>query len=256
MTKSLLEKTSLLTFSNTSSIGFDLMRTMGWKDGQGVGPVVLKNKPQMEESKDTMDQNDIPVDVKGTTIDVREESGSESEGEIIEFKTLAGNLTQSGHASSYSSAPRDSESSMLHFKDDKKGIGYTGMRAPNTAVEPNNPQMNNPFQTRSDEITSLFGGTLDSPYEPESTATKREWYRQEVESDDEENKFGWSGGGDGLSLASFEQVGILCCVIPPCKVKIPPNFTPTAVVSNLKGSQVKPYLEHSASERGHILGIA
>ena len=73
LTTSLLEKTSLLTFSNTSTIGFDLMRTMGWREGQGVGPVLrkIKDLPEEQSTADTTIEDNKQIVIH---------SGSESEG--------------------------------------------------------------------------------------------------------------------------------------------------------------------------------
>ena len=251
LTTSLLEKTSLLTFSNTSTIGFDLMRTMGWREGQGVGPVLRKVKdiPEEQTTADT------------TTVDNKETvfgSGSESEGEIVEDETTKDSETKSV-SKEYLSAPRDLTEQNIVLKEDKMGLGYTGMRAPTSTTSKYQTNLPFPSGADTDRITSLFGGTLGNPYDVDEldTSSKRtEWYRQEATSDDEDNSFGWSGGGEGLRLLSFEQIGNLCCIIPPCKVKIPPNYTPTAILSNAaKNTQIQPYTEQSAAARGRVLGV-
>ena len=251
LTTSLLEKTSLLTFSNTSTIGFDLMRTMGWKEGQGVGPVLRKVKdlPAEQTTADTTIE-----DSKQIVID----SGSESEGEIVEDETAKDSETTTV-SKEYFSAPRDLTGPSIVMKEDKMGLGYTGMRAPTSSNSKYQTNLPFPSGANTDRITSLFGGTLGNPYDVDELDTspkKTEWYRQEATSDDEDNSFGWSGGGEGLILSSFEQIGNLCCTIPPCKVKIPPNYTPIAILSNAaKNSQIQPYTEQSAAARGRVLGV-
>ncbi|KAI6655103.1 G patch domain-containing protein 1 [Oopsacas minuta] len=246
LTTSLLEKTSLLSFSNTSSIGFDLMRTMGWSEGQGVGPVIRKSLPEVTIDDTTGIDKDKQIIVAN--------SGSESEGEIIEEEIVKDPITTPRE---YFATPQDFKGSAISIKEDKMGLGYTGMRAPSSTI--NKYQLNTPFpsNTENERITSLFGGTLNNPYDVDELDTSSnitEWYRQEATSDDEDNTFGWSGGGEGLRLASFEQIGNLYCIIPPCKVKIPPNYTPTASLSNTaKNTKIQPYTEQSAAARGKLL---
>ena len=50
LTTSLARKTSLLTFSNTSTIGFRSYADY-WREGQGVGPVLRKIKDLPENSQ-------------------------------------------------------------------------------------------------------------------------------------------------------------------------------------------------------------
>lgn len=251
LTTSLLEKTSLLTFSNTSTIGFDLMRTMGWREGQGVGPVLrkIKDLPEEQSTADTTIEDNKQIVIH---------SGSESEGEIVEDETTKDTETKPV-SKEYYSAPRDLTGQSLVMKEDKMGLGYTGMRPPTSSMSKYQTNLPFPSGADTDRITSLFGGTLSNPYDVDESDTrskKTEWYRQEATSDDEDTSFGWSGGGEGLHLSSFEQIGNLCCTIPPCKVKIPPNYTPTAILSNAtKNSQIQPYTEQSAAARGRVLGV-
>ena len=272
LTTSLLVKTSLVSFSNTSSIGFDLMRTMGWREGQGVGPAVRKSRDSnlqvraaeteiQVEKTDTKDTNDTIETVNKDTIECEMSSGGESEGEIIE-DVIHKESNPPADPNNYVIAPRDNKESFVAIKDDKMGLGYSGMRAPSSSLLASRFPTDNPFRAsaHSEKITSLFGGTLNHPYdgdELDSSAGKMEWYRQEPTSDDEDNSFGWTGGGEGLRLASFEQIGNLCCIIPPCKVKIPPNYIPTVVVvaKTAHTGQVQPYTEQSAAARGQLLGL-
>ena len=260
LTASLLEKTALVSFSNTSSIGFDLMRTMGWREGQGVGPVIRKTMDikQQEGAAETQIKNETP-DTKQRVDKYDISSGGESEGEIIE-DAVEKESNPPADQNNYVIAPRDIKESFVAIKDDKMGLGYSGMRAPTSNLLSNHPT--NPLRGSSDSerITSLFGGTLNNPYdvdELDSSAGRMEWYRQEPTSDDEDNSFGWTGGGDGLRLASFEQIGNLCCNIPPCKVKIPPNYKPaiTVVTKTTHAGHVQPYTEQSAAARGQLLGL-
>ena len=262
LTTSLLEKTSLISFSNTSSIGFDLMRTMGWREGQGVGSVVRKSRDTNQEAKpetESLVENTDTRQINTDNIECEVNSGGESEGEIIE-DIINKDPNPPADPNDYVIAPRDNKESFVAIKDDKMGLGYSGMRAPNSSLFSQH-QTDNPFTAcgDSDKITSLFGGTLNNPYdvgEPDSRAGRMEWYRQEPTSDDEDSSFGWTGGGEGLRLASFQQIGSLCCVIPPCKVKIPPNYVPAVAVvaKTTHATQVQPYTEQSAAARGQLLG--
>ncbi|TRY65139.1 hypothetical protein DNTS_022290 [Danionella cerebrum] len=119
-----------------SSIGVELLRKMGWKDGQGVGPR-LKRKPRK--------QNADAGRVYGCALPPN--ASEESEEEEDEFAPE--NVTF---------APKDVVPVDFTPKEDLHGLGYRGLNPLQALSGGSGPGHINLFTLDSDRATDLFGG--------------------------------------------------------------------------------------------------
>ncbi|KAK7176319.1 hypothetical protein R3I93_000542 [Phoxinus phoxinus] len=118
-----------------SSIGVELLRKMGWKDGQGVGPRLKRKQPK---------QNTGAVRVYGCVLPPN--GSEESEEDDDEFAPE--NVTF---------APKDVIPVDFTPKVDSHGLGYRGLN-PLQALEGGSGSGHiNLFTLHSDRATSLFG---------------------------------------------------------------------------------------------------
>uniref|UniRef100_A0A673MJF0 G patch domain-containing protein 1-like n=1 Tax=Sinocyclocheilus rhinocerous TaxID=307959 RepID=A0A673MJF0_9TELE len=117
-----------------SSIGVELLRKMGWKDGQGVGPR-LKRKQRK--------QNDDAVKVYGCAFPP---NGSEESEDDDEFAP-----------ENVSFAPKDVVPVDFTPKVDSHGLGYRGLNPLQALGGGSETGHINLFTLQSDRTTSLFG---------------------------------------------------------------------------------------------------
>lgn len=341
-TESLLDKTSLISFSNIQSIGYDVMRKLGWKNGQGVGPLIKKHKrvlnktkiardqtdsirkvEQMETNKSSLKRSSLISDNLNDVIinelpdqppsaDTHEcdntsnqkykkdkmPHSSASEGEISDesendfdlvatlnypeitptvnaqhqfINATTTSTTESVEMSivndrgdSYQVAPSDSQIPHYTFKNDKKGIGYSGITLDSHASRYNSNYSNVNYSLFSHDLNDPYGDKQDKLYtnnlQYKNSSRPTEWYDTEMasgsgsEGNDADDNYGWSGGGNMIKMSSFESGGALNVCLPKCGVNIPPNYTPSLQLTNFKGDEVKPHTNFSADRRGKILG--
>uniref|UniRef100_A0A8C2DRJ3 G patch domain containing 1 n=1 Tax=Cyprinus carpio TaxID=7962 RepID=A0A8C2DRJ3_CYPCA len=117
-----------------SSIGVELLRKMGWKDGQGVGPR-LKRKQRK--------QNDDAVQVYGCALPPNASEESEDDDEFAPE-----NVTF---------APKDVVPVDFTPKVDSHGLGYRGLNPLQALGGGSESGHINLFTLQSDRTTSLFG---------------------------------------------------------------------------------------------------
>uniref|UniRef100_A0A672QTC9 G-patch domain-containing protein n=1 Tax=Sinocyclocheilus grahami TaxID=75366 RepID=A0A672QTC9_SINGR len=117
-----------------SSIGVELLRKMGWKDGQGVGPR-LKRKQRK--------QNDDAVKVYGCAFPPNGSEESEDEDEFA--------------PENVSFAPKDVVPVDFTPKVDSHGLGYRGLNPLQALGGGSETGHINLFTLQSDRTTSLFG---------------------------------------------------------------------------------------------------
>ncbi|TTK32048.1 G patch domain-containing protein 1 [Bagarius yarrelli] len=123
-------------YSHLSSIGVELLRKMGWKDGQGVGPRV-KRLPRKQEP--------VVTDVKVYGC-APPPAGSEESENDDEFAPV--NVTF---------APKDVTPVDFTPKDDVHGLGYRGLD-PLRALTSGSGASHIDLFTLDSDRTSLFGG--------------------------------------------------------------------------------------------------
>ncbi|TRY94825.1 hypothetical protein DNTS_020478, partial [Danionella cerebrum] len=123
-------------FMDEEDFGVELLRKMGWKDGQGVGPR-LKRKPRK--------QNTDAGRVYGCALPPN--ASEESEEEEDEFAPE--NVTF---------APKDVVPVDFTPKEDLHGLGYRGLNPLQALSGGSGPGHINLFTLDSDRATDLFGG--------------------------------------------------------------------------------------------------
>uniref|UniRef100_A0A671M264 G-patch domain-containing protein n=1 Tax=Sinocyclocheilus anshuiensis TaxID=1608454 RepID=A0A671M264_9TELE len=117
-----------------SSIGVELLRKMGWKDGQGVGPRLKRKQCK---------QNDDAVKVYGCAFPPNGSEESEDEDEFA--------------PENVSFAPKDVVPVDFTPKVDSHGLGYRGLNPLQALGGGSETGHINLFTLQSDRTTSLFG---------------------------------------------------------------------------------------------------
>ncbi|XP_067306623.1 G patch domain-containing protein 1 [Pseudorasbora parva] len=119
-----------------SSIGVELLRKMGWKDGQGVGPRLKRKQPK--QNTDAVRVYGCALPSKGS-VDSEEEDDDEFAPENVTF------------------APKDVIPVDFTPKVDSHGLGYRGLNPLQALGGGSGPGHINLFTLHSDRTTSLFG---------------------------------------------------------------------------------------------------
>ncbi|XP_028812993.1 G patch domain-containing protein 1 isoform X2 [Denticeps clupeoides] len=113
-----------------TSIGVELLKKMGWKEGQGLGPRVRK-RPKAE--------------TRTYGCEIPPNSSEESEEEDF-------------HLENVTFAPKDVMPVDFTVKDDVRGLGYQGLDPLQALGGGSEPVHINLFSAESDRTSSLFGG--------------------------------------------------------------------------------------------------
>ncbi|XP_065184656.1 G patch domain-containing protein 1-like isoform X2 [Sycon ciliatum] len=162
----------------SQTVGARLLKKMGWREGQGVGP------KQQRLTDDGSSRFHSPVQTKGETTD--------------------------GSANHWAFAPRDSDVADMPALVGRHGLGYKGMDADRTAVLQNKTRSN---PSKSLKITGQAFGV--GAYEEEDAdvydVEDMSGYDQTMGASDRADPFfGWSGSHDqhlegGDSLSAFAK---------------------------------------------------
>ncbi|XP_078400828.1 G patch domain-containing protein 1 isoform X1 [Cetorhinus maximus] len=118
------------------TIGVQLLRKMGWKEGQGLGPRV-KRKPRKQ-------QCDTDVKVYGCSLPDEDLDGSQEEEDEYQPENVT-------------FAPKDVMMIELTLKDDRHGLGYSGIHPHRALYGASREESISVFNTDSDRSRSLLG---------------------------------------------------------------------------------------------------
>ncbi|XP_064599154.1 G patch domain-containing protein 1-like [Liolophura sinensis] len=211
-----------LIVPDVTPIGVRLLRKMGWRDGQGIGP----------RQKKKIKQKDTGAKVYGCALPP---SGSDSE------------LSESGadYVKNLTFAPKDTTPIDFTPKDNYHGIGYSGLN-PKAALQSGHLNL---FETEAKLTRSgkrgikgqAFGvGALEEDDDDVYTVDHLSNYHQTLGGDEEDDRFGWTAPkGRQLALPGHNVSNISRILegfqlsskqLVPNKVfpppRIPPNYRP------------------------------
>ncbi|BFZ12862.1 hypothetical protein BsWGS_15901 [Bradybaena similaris] len=246
-------------------IGIKLLRKMGWREGQGLGPRVKKKKKKKTKQESTKKPNPA-LKVYGCPLPPSDQDDSDSDSFVPE------------NMSNITFAPRDVCPIPLDAKDNVHGLGYRGLD-PSLALPSSHINL---FDTASVRSRSggkgiqgqAFGvGAFEEEDEDIYTVDNMSNYDITMQPDDDEadSKFGWTAPRKhGKQAVPVSYVGKLLegftLSSHPLAAKkkfpppvLPPNFRPQhwfrkrREVSHLPASLTED--GHGASQKGNITAV-
>ncbi|XP_067651319.1 G patch domain-containing protein 1-like [Haliotis asinina] len=236
-------------------IGVSLLRKMGWKEGQGVGPRARKKtRKRISELKKAPG-----VKVYGCALPQSSSSLEESDDEALQNVTFA---------------PRDRNPVSLKAKDNVHGLGYSGLN-PQNALPSGHINLFNPPPVKGKGCRGIQGhafgvGALEDDDEDIYATDHMSNYDMTMGYEEKDDKFGWTAPGHhekGKHQVPIGYVGkllegfkISSKSLKPKKVfkhpPLPPGFRlvhkflkPCASVSAPTSTD-----KHNAISRGLVLG--
>ncbi|XP_070201013.1 G patch domain-containing protein 1-like isoform X2 [Littorina saxatilis] len=160
-------------------VGIKLLRKMGWKEGQGLGPRVKKKRKKKKEQ--------TGVKVYGCSLPSPPGQDSESEDSDIDLNNIT-------------FAPKDVTPISLTSKDNVHGLGYHGLD-PRSALPGTHVNLFEPPAVRSSKGKKgirgqAFGvGALEDEDADIYAGDAMSNYDQTMELDDTQHLFGWTAPG-------------------------------------------------------------
>ncbi|XP_076469895.1 G patch domain-containing protein 1-like [Babylonia areolata] len=173
-------------------IGIRLLRKMGWKEGQGIGPRVKIKKKKKKK------QNTAPgVKIYGCSLPPRSDEDDESDLSDLDLQNVT-------------FAPKDVTPVSLTSKDNVHGLGYRGLD-PRSALPATHISLFDSPAVRSSKSRKgirgqAFGvGALEDEDEDIYATDSLSSYDQTMELDDSQQFFGWTAPGARRGQGKQEQ---------------------------------------------------
>ncbi|XP_046552577.1 LOW QUALITY PROTEIN: G patch domain-containing protein 1-like [Haliotis rubra] len=246
-----------LIIPDSIPIGVSLLRKMGWKEGQGVGPRARKKTKKKKRNSELKKASSVKV--YGCALPQSSSSVEESDDEALQNVTFA---------------PKDRNPVSLKAKDNVHGLGYSGLN-PRNALPSGHINLFSPPPVKGKGRRGIQGhafgvGALEDDDEDIYATDHMSNYDMTMGSEEKDDKFGWTAPGHrekgkqqvpvGYVGKLLEGFNISSKSLKPKKVfkhpPLPPGFRlvhkflkPCASAS-APGSTDK----HNAVSRGLVLG--
>ncbi|XP_046329566.2 G patch domain-containing protein 1-like [Haliotis rufescens] len=243
-----------LIIPDSVPIGVSLLRKMGWKEGQGVGP-----RARRKRKKDSEVKKAPSLKVYGCALPQSGSSEEESDDEALQNITFA---------------PKDRNPVSLKAKDNVHGLGYSGLN-PRNALPSGHINLFSPPPVKGKGRRGIQGhafgvGALEDDDEDIYATDHMSDYDMTMGSEEKDDKFGWTAPGHcekgkqhipiGYIGKLLEGFRISSKSLKPKKVfrhpPLPPGFRLVHTFLKPRGSSFASGStdKHNAISRGLVLG--